>query len=239
MSAIVSTLWYVDAPDPAAVLRESEPDRVAARAILERLFPDRRVVPGERTTLTGLGRTATGDPIDGTETEEVFVGSYPGVTVLSSPRLALRNPSQLPTRWLHTLASRRTYLLASHPPGAWGSFAAWEHGSLLRSFGANTLEFFEDEGLPFPWERPFWSGLHPIRWPAGIPVPPQPLPFHPRKLVEEAHAAWLGLRYVGRRDDELDPGTIDVWSYTLAPASAPVPERIPPPRPWWQRVLMR
>ena len=57
MSATVSTLWYVDAPDPAAVLREFAPDRDAAQALLSRLFPDLQVDPGVRVPLTEVGGT--------------------------------------------------------------------------------------------------------------------------------------------------------------------------------------
>lgn len=64
---------------------------------------------------------------------------------------------------------------------------------------------------------------------------PESLPFHPRKLVEEAHGAWLGFRYVGRRDDELDPRNIDTWSFTLR---TPVPQiSVPAPKTsWWRRL---
>ncbi|BDB59128.1 MAG: DUF6928 family protein [Rhodococcus sp. (in: high G+C Gram-positive bacteria)] len=230
MSATVSTLWYVDAPDPAAVLREFSPDRDAAQALLSRLFPDLQVDPGGRVPLAEAGDACEDDGV-----EQFRIGSYPGVTVVSSPRFALRHPSELPAMWLRTPAAERTCLLASDPAGAWGSFAVWECGTLRRSFGANTVEFFEDQGLPFVWERPFWAGEHPLRWPPNVPPPPESLPFHPRKLVEEAHGAWLGFRYVGRRDDELDPRNIETWSFTLR---TPVPQiSVPAPKTsWWRRL---
>lgn len=174
MSATMSTLWYVDAPDPAAVLHEFSPDRDAAQALLSRLFPDLQVDPGGRVPLTEAGDTGKDDGV-----ERFWIGSYPGVTVVSSRRFALRHPSELPAMWLRTPAAERTCLLASDPAGAWGSFAVWECGTLRRSFGANTVEFFEDQGLPFVWERPFWAGEHPLRWPPNVPPPPESLPFHP------------------------------------------------------------
>ncbi|WP_241385745.1 DUF6928 family protein [Rhodococcus sp. CH91] len=232
MSASVSTLWYVDAPDPAAVLREFSPDRDAAHALLSRLFPDRRVDPGECVPLTDAGGHEE-------DAERIWVGSYPGVTVVSGPRFRLRRPSELPSMWLRTPASERTYLLASDPPGAWGSFAAWECGRLRRAFGASTVEFFEDDGLPFVWERPFWAGEHPLRWPPDVPPPPQSLPFHPRKLVEEAHGAWLGFRYVGRRDTEPDPREIRMWSFALRSPVLRVSVPAAPRIAWWRRLATR
>ncbi|UYP19705.1 hypothetical protein OED52_03850 [Rhodococcus sp. Z13] len=225
MAAAVSTLWYVDSPVPAATLREFEPDRDAARALLTRLFPDRRADPLDCVPLTEAAGTLDGDE------ERICVGSYPGVTVVSSPRFALKQPSALPEMWLHTPAADRTLLLVSDPPGAWGAFAMWERGRLRRAFGANTVEFFEDRGLPFVWEGPYWGGEHPLRWPPNVTPPPASLPFHPRKLVEEAHAAWLGFRYVGRRDDEPDPAEFRVWRFALRAHDAPLPAPPVEPRP--------
>lgn len=78
----MSTLWYVDALDPSEVLSRFEPDREAARALVERLFPGRTVVSGDSTVLTEIAR----DPVAGgsadNTVEQVYVGSYPGVTVV-------------------------------------------------------------------------------------------------------------------------------------------------------------
>ncbi len=229
MASIVSALWHVDAPDPAAVLRDSQPDPAVSRALLGRLFPGRRPVALDRVPLTHA--VQGGDP----ERQQVFVGSYPGVTVVCSGELHLRTPSALPLRWRQTLAAEHTFLTVSDPPGAWGAFAAWERGVLRRAFGADTVEFFEDEGVPFAWEHPFWAGRHPIRWPADFTPPPHSLPFHPRRLVEQANAAWLGFRYVGRVGSEPDPADIEVWGFDLLDKD----EAVTPPRrarsSWWRR----
>lgn len=229
MSATLSTLWFVDDPEPAAVLRGSTPERDTAHALLARLYPDLRSTPLGRVSL----RQATREAADGT----VFVGSFPGVTVVCSTDLAFRRPSSLPDSTVHTLACEHTYLIVSDAPGSWGAFGAWHRGTPRRAFGAGAVEFFEDDGLPFLWERPFWSGEYPIRWPAGVPPHPQALPFHPRRLVEAANAAWLGFRYVGCLDDEPRPEEIEVWAFTLRdptgsePVAAPAPRR----RRWWRR----
>lgn len=230
MASIVSALWHVDAPDPAAVLRDSRPDPEAARALLGRLFPDRHPAAIGRVPLSLAAHG--GDPGG----KQVFVGSYPGVTVVCSSELSLRTPSQLPLRWRQTLAAEHTFLTVSDAPGAWGAFAAWERGTLRRAFGASTVEFFEDEGVPFAWERPFWAGEHPIRWPAEVAPPPHSLPFHPRRLVEHANAAWLGFRYVGRLAAEPDPADIEVCGFELRDReeTAPAPRRRRPS--WWRRT---
>lgn len=232
MASCVSTLWYVDAPDPATVLREFQPDCDAAQALLGRLYPDHRSTPLARVPLTEAVRGE-----DPTGPQRVFVGSYPGVTVVCAGGFSLRTPSALPPQWRQTPASEHTFLVVSDAPGAWGAFAAWECGTLRRAFGANTVEFFEDEGVPFEWERPYWAGEHPIRWPVDITPPPQSLPFHPRKLVEEANAAWLGFRYVGRPAHEPDPTDIEVWGFEVHGPGEPAPDPAPtPPSSWWRRV---
>lgn len=230
MASTVSALWHVDAPDPVAVLQDARPDPEASRVLLGRLFPGRRPVDLGRVPLTQAAQG--GDP----GKQQVFVGSYPGVTVVCSSELHLRTPSALPLRWRQTLAAEHTFLTVSDPPGAWGAFAAWERGTLRRAFGASTVEFFEDEGVPFPWEHPFWAGRHPIRWPADITPPAQSLPFHPRRLVEQANAAWLGFRYVGRPATEPDPAGIEVWAFELLDKDEPViaPRRTRPS--WWRRA---
>ncbi|MEE2033212.1 DUF6928 family protein [Rhodococcus chondri] len=236
MPASVSTLWYVDAPDPAAVLRTARPDCGAAQRLLQRLFPEQNADPVGRVSLR---RAAGGsDDADG-GAAQVFVGSYPGVTVVCSRDLMFRRPSTLPERWIHTLASEQTYLVVSDPPGAWGAFGAWERGTLRRSFGASPVEFFEDEGIPFVWERPFWAGDHPISWPAHIAPHPQALPFHPRRLVDTANAAFLGYRYVGRTDGELDPDDVEVWGFALRSQDEPDPPpsgTAPVRHRWWRRA---
>ncbi|WP_435277992.1 DUF6928 family protein [Rhodococcus yananensis] len=216
MSAALSALWFVDDPEPAAVLRGCVPERDTAQALLTRLYPERGSVPLGRVSLR-QATTSSGD-------DTVFVGCFPGVTVVCTADLAFRRPSLLPDPTLHTLACEDTYLIVSDAPGAWGAFGAWHRGTPRRAFGAGAVEFFEDDGLPFAWERPFWSGEHPIRWPAGVPPHPQSLPFHPRRLVDAANAAWLGFRFVGCPDDEPRPDDIEVWAFALRdPAPDPHP----------------
>lgn len=215
------------------------PDRDTAHALLARLYPDRHATAVGRAT---LAQVAGGKGSDDAEFDDdtVFVGSFPGVTVVCSRELTHRRPSAVGVNWLHTLASENIYLIVSDAAGGWGSFGAWEQGTLRRAFGAGAIEFYEDEGIPFLWERPYWSGEHPMRWPADAVPHPEALPFHPRRLVEAANAAWLGFRYVGRGDGEPAPADIEVWSFALHRPGEPVPPTASTAqqtkRSWWRRA---
>lgn len=234
MAASVSTLWYVDAPEPAMVLRSAHPDRDSAHALVGRLYPNLNSVPMQRVPLVEAAACA--------EPDRVYVGSYPGVTVVCSPDLPQRQPSETPETWTHTLGSEHTYLIRSDPPRAWGAFAQWHHGELRRAFSATTVDIFEDHGVPFVWERPFWAGDHPVRWPVHLPAPPQALPFHPRRLVETANDSWLGFRYIGAGTGGLDPAGIEVWRFGLyrdGETPPATPDSVTPGeqrRRWWHRL---
>lgn len=232
MGAKASTIWYVDAPDPISVLRESSSSEWdAATALAGSLFPDRTAVPTQQAP---IAKSAGVGP------DEVFIGSYPGVTVVCSDRLAVASPMALSEYWSRPLASERTYLIATDPDTAWGAFAYWERGSLRRSFSATPIYIYEDIGLPLVWERPFWAGEHPLVYPPGVLPDPQSLPFHPQEFAEAANADWLGFRYTGApRGDEFDPNSLPVCGFTMyEPGQAPTPT--PPAQErsisrWWRR----
>ncbi len=80
--AKVSTIWYVDVPDPAAVLRgHPDPDPGAAQQLASRLYPDLVATPTGPVPLVEAAR------LDAAGT--VHIGSYPGVTVVCGPDLAV------------------------------------------------------------------------------------------------------------------------------------------------------
>lgn len=232
VAVAVSTIWYVDAPDPGAVLRAARADRKTAHALVGRLHPGMSSEPLDRVP---LAQAAAGDP------GRVYVGSFPGVTVVCSRDLAATRPSQLPESWRRTVASENTYLVVSDPTGARGAVGAWRRGMLRRAFDATPVDIAEDDGLPFVWERPFWGGEFPIRWPLDVLPDPQALPFHPRRFAEAANAAWLGFRYTGRAGGELDPHEIEVWGFEVyregerPPTARDEPARPPARRWWWPR----
>jgi hypothetical protein len=235
--ARATTIWYVDTPDPMAALRASEgPDRDVADTLVERLYPDRDVVAlGARC----LADAAAPDP--GT----VYIGCYPGVSVVCDPRLAVPRPSLLGAELTDPLSSDNTYLVGLDPELGWGGFAHWQRGVLRRSFSATRINILENEGLPLVWERPFWAGEHPMGHESGRLPDPQRLPFDPLQFADAANLRWLGFGQgapafdTSGGDAPLDPGAIMLRGYAHYPrGEAPdAARRAAAPRParsWWR-----
>lgn len=217
MGAKASTIWYIDAPDPISLLRvTTTSDWDAAAALVGRLYPERVAVPKEPGSILQSA---------GVSSNEIYIGCYPGATVICGSNLSIAKPSLIPEYWTRPLASECTYLIATDPDTAWGAFAYWERGTLRRSFSATPIYIYEDTGLPLVWERPFWAGERPLIYPPGVMPDPQSLPFHPQEFAEAANAEWLGFRYTGApRGDEFDPNSLPVCGFTLyAPGEQPTP----------------
>ncbi|QLY31668.1 hypothetical protein H0264_04915 [Nocardia huaxiensis] len=215
----VSSLWYVDAPDPVAVLREHPgPDPEAAWALARQLNPGRDVVPAASGTMKVWA---------GPDPESVYIGCYPGVTVVCSTQAALPRPTKLPELLVRPLASEHTYLVAYDLSLGWGAFAHWERGEFRRSFSSTRVNILEDEGLPLVWERSYWAGEHPIELAPGELPDPQLLPFEPPDFADAANAEWLGFHYRGEvPEDALRPEEIAVCGFSLFPkGEAPVLEK--------------
>ncbi|MEV0250437.1 hypothetical protein AB0H76_27845 [Nocardia sp. NPDC050712] len=222
MLSKASTLWYVDASDPLAVLRDHrDPDPEAALALAKQLHADRDVLPIMVGTLAGCA----GPPVG-----EVYIGCYPGVTVLCSAQAALVRPTALPELLVRPLASEHTYLVAFDSTYAWGAFAHWERGEFRRAFSSTRVNILEDEGLPLVWEREFWAGEHPVRWRAGELPDPQMLPFDPPEFADAANEEWLGFRYrAPAHAAAVVPRDIAVCGFTLYPkGQAPDPAALLP-----------
>lgn len=244
MGPTASTIWYVDAPDPAAVLREHpDPDADAALALAGRMYPEMVAVP-----LTS-GSPTSGSPASvslatsaGPQGHEVFIGSYPGLTVVCGANLTLRRPSTLAESWTRPLASEHTYLVAADSAGPWGAFAYWERGALRRSFSATSAHIYENLGLPLVWERPYWAGEHPATRPIETLPDPQSLPFDPGEFADAANARWLGLRFVNP-DPAAETAAADlrVCGFTLytageEPPTVPDEPEVRGLRRWWRRL---
>lgn len=206
-----STIWYVDATEPASVLRDAEPDRDAARDLVGQLHPGLEVSYLGDEPLTDAAKPEAG---------EVIAGWYPGVVVVRTGESLPPVPSSLVEHWIHPTGFRHTFLCSSSPvtkAGSWGAFAHWDHGELKRSFSATPVHIIEDLGLPQVWERPFWAGEHPVRPSLDVLPDPQTLPFNPGEFAEAAPRGWLG--------DDLDPASITVSRFAVHPTGQ-VPESV-------------
>ncbi len=219
LPSTASSVWYVDDPDPAAVLRDNpDPDPEAAFALAKQLHPDRDVVPAASGTLKIWA---------GPDPGSVYIGCFPGVTVVCATQAALGHPTRLPELLVRPLASEHTYLISYDIPHGWGAFAHWERGEFRRSFSATRVNILEDEGLPLVWERPFWAGEHPVQLQPGELPDPQILPFDPPDFADAANLEWLGFRYHGAiAENALRPSDIAVCGFSLYPkGEAPAPAR--------------
>lgn len=206
-----STLWYVDADDPAAAVRDATLDPDAAHALALALHPGLEATPIGVETLSEATTLTEG---------EVVVGCYPGVSVVRTAEVLPPVPSSLVEHWIHPTGCRHTYLSSSSPvtkAGSWGAFAHWDGDKLERSFSATPVHIVENLGLPQVWERPYWAGEHPVQPPLDVLPDPQTLPFNPGEFAEAAPRAWLG--------SDLDPASISVCRFAVHPAGQ-IPESV-------------
>ncbi|MFI5715421.1 DUF6928 family protein [Nocardia sp. NPDC051750] len=187
MLSKISSVWYVDTPDPLEVLRAGRgPDPDAAYALARQLHPGLDIQPTVPATLADAA---------GPEPDELFIGCYPGLTLLCSAYAARVHPTEIPELLVRPLAEEHTYLVSFDLEYGWGSFAHWERGGLRRAFSSTRLNILQDQGLPHIWERPHWAGEHPIQWRAGELPDPLVLPFDPPGFADTANYEWLGFRY--------------------------------------------
>ncbi|MFC4377246.1 DUF6928 family protein [Nocardia halotolerans] len=210
-----STLWYVDTADPVAVLRgHPASDPVAAAALAGQLYAEHDVRPITVGTLAGCA---------GPDRDEVYLGCYPGLTVVCTAEAALVRPTKLPDLLVRPLASEHTYLVSFDTQLHWGAFAHWERGEFRRSFSSTRVDILENEGLPMVWERAYWAGDHPVPWHRDDRPAPQSLPFDPPAFADAAALEWLGFGYRDTVPGGLTPGDIAVCGFTLYPkGGAPV-----------------
>lgn len=203
-----STIWYVDTADLSAVLSERpDPDPVAAAALAGQLYAEHDVRPIMIGTLQGCA---------GPDRDEVYIGCYPGLTVVCTAEAALVRPTKLPDPLVRPLASEHTYLMSFDAKLHWGAFAHWERGEFRRSFSSTRVDILENEGLPMVWERTFWAGEHPVPWRSDDRPGPQSLPFDPPDFADAANREWLGFGYRGE-PGRVGPADLAVCGFTLYP----------------------
>ncbi len=211
MAATASMLWLIDSDDFIADLRLGlVNDRESATAMAHRLFADNVLLPIGDTTLDRASSCAA---------DEVFVGVFGRFAVIAGATLNTTAPSQLPAAVLAAHPSETAYLIHTDPAASVGVFAQWDNGSLRRSFSADPVSIAENLGLPFPFERAFWAGEHPLVYAEGVPRDPQALPFHPIEFADQASREWLGMRLTRPWDDgDIVPDRIPLTGFAIRPS---------------------
>lgn len=209
----VATFWYLSAEDPAALFRSGvRSDPGFARRLLSRLHPT--------VTVASLGtfplnRSASAGP------GEIYVGSFPGLTVVQTPIDGPVRPSTTDQVWLRLVEAPTVLQFSYDADTEVSGFGRWESGVLVRSFAAADDRIVEDEGMPLPFERPYWAGEFPLE---GTGDNPLALPFSASALLHAAHRAWLGF--------DLEPGGVDVPVDGFATdGRREVRQHTPPPGP--------
>ncbi|MER7273021.1 hypothetical protein ABT369_01055 [Dactylosporangium sp. NPDC000244] len=173
MGARATLLAFVDGDLPPALLGAVPTDPAEAEEFVRRVHPGFTVEadPYEDSTL------AETYPPDGT----THVAILAGAEVLADKRLVWDCPSELPGHLLALGAGRRILMLGMHSVIDWLCFAVWEDGVLVRSLGLLPDEGIQENiGEPYPFERPFWAGEHPVE--PDEEEGEYPLPFHPLEL---------------------------------------------------------
>ncbi len=138
---------------------------------------------------------------------EVYVGCFPGVTVLASAEFGVDTPSSLDPRFLKAAGSSTVYLHAMHSVVDFFAYAVWRNGALLRSLSlAPDAGIIENLGKAAAFELPYWAGEHSADDPEEQNDPdyePYPFPFHPLELGEAALREYFGYQLEGYVDASL------------------------------------
>jgi hypothetical protein len=205
-------LAYVEG-DAAAVLKtHPRLDRDASHVVAKELFPSEKL---EEIEDGDLSYTCP-------QRKEIYVGCFPGVSIVAADEFGVDYPSRLDQRFLRFARGEKVYLHAMHSVVDWFAYAIWERGQLLRSLSLSPDHgVIEDIGARRAFEEPYWAGEHPVGEPGGKP-PDYPFPFHPLDLGEAALLDLFGYQLEGIIDeDELQPEDIPLVGF----------KRV---RPWWK-----
>lgn len=159
-----------------AQLANGERDYAQMAALVARLFPGWSVEPTEGSSL-----------VEGTHPEDgiAYAGAFAGVDVVCHQRLAMA--SRLPAHLVEAGRGLRLVAHTMHSGSDSFGLASWNDGELVRSLIVKHSKVTEDIGERFAFEAPFWAGEHPAGVVLGSPSErPDPLPFHPLDLGNEA-----------------------------------------------------
>ena len=231
------TIWCVSAADPAAVMRTNpSPDAGFGRKYLAQLNPrwpvatvgqfsfNRSASAGPQEfyiggyaglsiihTMPAGGRKRTRRTAARVEDDSVA-----SLLPMELPKLSFdpTHLSTLPHTWTRDIPATDVYAIITDETSTLAGMAHWRAGELKRSFCATRDKIFEDEGLPEPFEFPFWSRERCPDTPTGTQ-----LPFRPQDMAAEAQNSWLGF--------EVSPEGFDIPIVAFAIDGRPE-------RPWSQ-----
>lgn len=177
-------------------------DRDASLKLAQRLFPK------EKLEQLGDGDLSDTCPPD----DELYVGCFPGVSIVAAKECGMDCPSQLPPPFIAAGESGTVHLHAMDSAVDWFAYAQWTNGRLVRSLSLSPdTGILEDIGQRLPFEEPFWSGEHPA---TDDPDDDYPLPFHPLELGDAALKQFFGYQLEGFIDPTLlEPESIPLAKY--------------------------
>lgn len=213
----VVTIWFVSAPDAHSLLATNPTsDYNYARRLVKGLFPDK--------PLTSLGSFSLTRSVPAGQ-DEVYVGTYPGITVVQTAAIPVTTMSQLVPQWVQPDAARDVYAFAEGRNGEFAGFAHWHAGQLERAFTATATNIEETIGLPDPAEGPYWSGEFPNHNVPEFEDPfAIPLPFLPGDILLTMYTKWMGFSPTAEHLD------LNVNGFALdgRPATQPMDRIVPP-----------
>jgi hypothetical protein len=210
MGAKTWMLVFADLSAREALKNRPLLDRDATARLARELFPTENLEPLDDGDLS---YTCPPD-------SEIFIGCFPGVSVIAAKEFGIDYPSRLPRRFIVAGGSGMVYLHAMHSVVDWFAYAQWVNGNLVRSLSLSPDSgILEDIGARLPFEEPYWSGQHPA---VDDGEDDYPFPFHPLELGEAALAELFGYQLEGTVDDLLlEPETIPLIRYKRS-------------RSWWK-----
>jgi hypothetical protein len=210
MGAKTWMLVFADLSAREALKNRPLLDRDATTRLARELFPTENLEPLDDGDLS---YTCPPD-------SEIFIGCFPGVSVIAAKEFGIDYPSILPRRFIAAGGSGMVYLHAMHSVVDWFAYAQWVNGNLVRSLSLSPDSgILEDIGARLPFEEPYWSGQHPA---VDDGEDDYPFPFHPLELGEAALAELFGYQLEGTVDDLLlEPETIPLIRYKRS-------------RSWWK-----
>lgn len=174
----VVTFWFVTTADPGSVLGAArKADRGFGRKLLAQLNPAWPITPiGEFP----LNRSSTPGRA------EFYIAGYPGVAVVQTLVEDAARLTETAAYLRDALPAADTYVFAEGTDSDYAGMAHFVGGEPRRALAATRDVVIEDEGLPEPFEAPFWAGETAEQL-GGIA-----LPFEPKELVRQAQREWLG-----------------------------------------------